>query len=105
MNINNELPREVENSIRKLCDDDYFVDAAWGALAGYHDMRGLELIRMPLDEAKQGAHRVLAALETLRDEMRLYNGVALIPSKLQPLDDIESAYSENLKYLESINID
>jgi len=101
------LPHDVENALRKLCDDDHFVDAVWGILAAYHDLRTLELTRTPLKEAKRGAKGVLNAVTSLQHKMQLYNAVSFLPSKqqalAQALDDVKSGYSAHLSHLESIS--
>ena len=60
--VNNELPREVENAIRNLRDNDAFVKEVGSILYAYRDIRSLEADTLKLKDRKKIYDRVLTTL-------------------------------------------
>lgn len=102
-NINNALPREIRKSVRALQDDARLVDLIWSHLAAYHDMRGMELLQMPMNDAKADARTIQAAIKRLKSAIRLAGHTDRIPrATLRAIEALEAQYAEHLAYLDSI---
>lgn len=101
--INNVLPREIKNSIRAMKNDDRLVDVIWARLAAYHDMRGIELLQMPMADAKAETRAIQDAIKRLKSAIRLAGHEDKIPrATLHAIDALEVQYAERAAYLESI---
>ena len=100
--MNNEIPREVENAIRKLRNNDMFVDLIWTHLSGYRAIRNLELEAPELQDEKDSIDSVLRSLdkytEAANDASRYgYGGTNKLEKYLDGMNAYWSAVREKLE--------
>ena len=103
MSINDELPREVENAIRQLLDDDLFVDHVWShGLVFYHDARSMDIHAISKGKAVGKAKRTLNAVKNLQQAMKLADYYCPPGRWSQTLDEMEKYYGEHLERFENL---
>jgi len=103
MNINNEIPREVEISIRKLRNNDALVSEVWAILSAYREIHNFETEAPDLEAAKKSIDKVFRYLDKYTEavnEVSRYGFYSL--SKLDNyLDEIREYWAANREQLEN----
>ena len=103
MSINDQLPREVERAARALCEDKHFIGSVWGVLAGYHDLRSMELIEVGVDDARDQLEPVKQAIENLRAAVNRAGDLYPVPPELrQDLKKMENHYGSHAATLDTL---
>jgi hypothetical protein len=103
MSNNNELPRVVENAIRELRDNAAFVSQIWSVLAGYRDIRTLEIEQPDLEDAKESIDKIFRCLDRYSEAVNEVSrhGFYSSPELDNYLGEIRKCWAESREYLEN----
>jgi hypothetical protein len=98
------LPREVENAIRHVLDDDLFVERVWRLLAGYYDLRHMELRQVSVEDSRKKLEQIQKAIANLKATTSLHSDLYPVPPELlRDLAKMETHYNNHTALLDALS--